>query len=102
MQRSAPWVVKTKLQAPQALKDNGPYVWISSEENTEPVLDRGISGVFFGPSAESKWLDQITSLIENGALKTYVEEVFSLENAALAQEKIAAGRVTGKIAIAIE
>ena len=92
---------ETKFRSIQAVKDKGHLVWISSEEPTGPTLERDIQGTMFYARADTKSLDNITALIDNGKLKLFIEDVLTLEQAQEAQQRVASGRVRGKLVLEV-
>lgn len=91
----------TKYRSIQTVRDCGRLVWISSEEPSGPPLERGIQGTMFYGRAEAESLDTITALIDAGRLKPFVEDVLPLEQAKEAQQRVASGRVRGKLVLKV-
>lgn len=91
----------TKLCSIKAIRDRGRLVWISSEDPTGPPSERDIQTTMFYARADAKSLDAITALIDAGKLKPFIEEVLPLERAKEAQQRVASGRVRGKLVLKI-
>jgi NADPH:quinone reductase-like Zn-dependent oxidoreductase len=62
---------------------------------------RGVRAVTVNAVTDTDQLDEIAELIDEGALKPAVSEVFSLENAAQAHARLEAGQVQGKVVLRI-
>lgn len=91
----------TKYRSIKAVKDKGRLVWISSEEPAGPNSERNIQTTMFYARADAKSLDKITALIDSGKLKPFIEDVLTLERAKEAQQRVASGRVRGKLVLEI-
>lgn len=91
----------TKNRSIKAIRDRGRLVWISSEDPAGPPPERDIQRTMFYARADAKSLDTITALIDTGKLKPFVEEVLPLERAKEAQQRVASGRVRGKLVLKI-
>lgn len=92
---------ETKYRSIKAVKDGGRLVWISSEEPKGPTTERGIKGTMFYARADAKSLDNISALINAGKLKPFIEDVLALEQAKEAQQRVASGRVRGKLVLEV-
>lgn len=55
----------------------------------------------FYARADAKSLDRVTALIDAGKLKPFVEDVLPLEHAKEAQQRVASGRVRGKLVLKV-
>ena len=91
----------TKYRSIQTIRDRGHLVWISSEDPAGPPPERDIQRTMFYARADAKSLDTITTLIDAGKIKPFVEDVLSLEQAKEAQQRSASGRVRGKLVLKI-
>lgn len=91
----------TKNHSIKAIRDQGRLVWISSEDPAGPPPERNIQRTMFYACADTKSLDAITALIDAGKLKPFIEDVLPLECAKEAQQRIASGRVRGKLVLKI-
>ncbi len=92
---------ETKYRSIQTIRDRGRLVWISSEDPAGPPPERGVQRTMFYARADANSLNAITALIDAGKLKPFVEEVLPLEHAREAQQRIASGRVRGKLVLRI-
>ena len=91
----------TKFRSIKAVKDRGRLVWISSEDPQGPTTERGIKGTMFYARADAKSLDNISALINTGKLKCFIEDVLALKQAKEAQQRVASGRVRGKLVLEV-
>ena len=91
----------TKFRSIKAVKNRGRLVWISSEEPAGPNSERDIQTTMFYARADAKSLDNITALIDSGKIKPFIEDVLTLEQAKEAQQRVAKGRVRGKLVLEI-
>jgi NADPH:quinone reductase-like Zn-dependent oxidoreductase len=64
--------------------------------------ERGVTCSFFVVRPDGTQLAKIGELVEAGAVKGVVQEVFSLERGAEAMELVESGRVRGKVVLKIE
>lgn len=92
---------ETKYRSIKAIKNGGRLAWISSEDPSGPKLERGIECTMFYARAEASSLNIVADLIDEGRLSPFIEEVFPLEDATKAQQKVASGRARGKIVLSI-
>jgi NADPH:quinone reductase-like Zn-dependent oxidoreductase len=90
---------ETKHGSPHVLRDGGRLVWISGEEKTGPPMERMIAGRYIGGMPQRDTLDSLTALIDAGRLRLPIERLYSLKDAAAAQERVAEGHVRGKLVI---
>jgi len=88
---------ETKHQSPKALRDGGRLAWISGEERSGPPMERQIQGTYSYGSPSKDTLQALTQLIEDGKLRVPIEQVYPLERASEAQERVAAGDLQGKV-----
>ena len=62
---------------------------------------RGVRAVAVNAVTDTDQLDEIAELIDEGALKPAVSDVFSLADAAQAHARLEAGQVQGKVVLRI-
>ena len=92
---------ETKRCAPGAIRDGGKLCWISGEEKLGPPMERGIQGWYTGGRPEAWILDELGKIADAGGIQVPIQEVFTLETAAKAQEQVAGGRTRGKLVISL-
>jgi NADPH:quinone reductase-like Zn-dependent oxidoreductase len=92
---------ETKRRSPGALRDGGRFVWMTGEEKAGPPMERGIAGAYTGGSPSRETLVALAGEADDGRLRVFLEHVFSLHEAAAAQERVATGHVRGKLVIAV-
>lgn len=90
---------ETKRRSTDIIRDGGRLVWISGDDKQGPPMQRMIAGRYVGGMPQRCTLDSLTKLIEAGQLMMPIEQLYSLEDAAAAQERVASGRVRGKLVI---
>src|SRR5258708_5212114 len=106
------WIAgETKHQSPRVLRDGGRLAWLSGEAKSNPPMERQIQGTYSYGSPNQKTFAVLTPLIEEGTLTLPIEEVYPLQQAPRAQERVAArdlqakvrpGHVRGKLVITIQ
>ena len=69
--------------------------------DTPAGIDPSIKGHFFLMQADGNDLAQISQLLDNGKLKTFVDSVYSLEEYEAAFDRVASGRAVGKVVLEI-
>ena len=86
------------------LKPDGILVQLvpSPEPIAELAEERGVRAMYMTASADGDQLRKLTSLVENGILKTHVGQVFPLSDVASAQNLSEQGQSFGKIVIDCE
>ena len=95
------WGGEMKRRSPEVVRDGGRMVWITGDEQAGPPMERLIAGAYSGGLPRRDTLDAITRLVDAGRLRLPVEQVYSLADAALAQERAVAGHVRGKLVIEV-
>lgn len=88
---------ETKQRSPGVLRDGGRMAWISGEEQVGPPMERRIQGVYSYGFPKRETFAALTQMAEAGQLKVPIDEVFPLDQAARAHERIAAGDFQGKV-----
>jgi NADPH:quinone reductase-like Zn-dependent oxidoreductase len=88
---------ETKQQSPKVLRDGGRLAWISGEEKSGPPMERQIQGTYSVGLPKRETLEALTRLIEAGKVKVPIDTIYPLEQAAKAQEQVAAGDFQGKV-----
>lgn len=91
----------TKMQLPEAVKDNGAIAFISNDEPQGPQLVRGITGSLFAAHADGKTLENIAKLIDAGKIKVFIQQCYPFTDAAKALSEISNGHTKGKLVIEI-
>jgi NADPH:quinone reductase-like Zn-dependent oxidoreductase len=93
-----PTVRAAERSALGAVRDGGRITWINN--GFEPRLPRGISGRETNGSHGRELLDELTALVQKGALAhIHLARRYSLDGAAQAQRDIADGHTRGKLVI---
>lgn len=91
---------QTRADALTTIRDDGRAVSIIPQEPLGE-LARGITGETFAAHVDRQRLDALTRLVESGALRPTIEEVFPLEQAHEALTRVAGGHTRGKIVVRI-
>jgi D-arabinose 1-dehydrogenase-like Zn-dependent alcohol dehydrogenase len=73
--------------------------WMTGDDQAGPPMERMIAGAYSGGIPRRDTLEAIAGLIDAGALRASVEQVYPLEDAASAQQRAAEGHVRGKLVI---
>ncbi|MFC5662623.1 NADP-dependent oxidoreductase [Kitasatospora misakiensis] len=88
----------------RTLRPGGTLISILPPDDTFPAEEAeaaGVRAVFMLVEPDHAGLRAITSLVESGALRVIVDEVFPLEEAARAHTLGETGRTTGKIVLSV-
>jgi NADPH:quinone reductase-like Zn-dependent oxidoreductase len=93
------WGGEMKRRSPQILRDGGRMAWMTGDDQAGPPMERMIAGAYSGGIPRRDTLEAIAGLIDAGALRASVEQVYPLEDAASAQQRAAEGHVRGKLVI---
>jgi NADPH:quinone reductase-like Zn-dependent oxidoreductase len=93
--------------SPALIRNGGRVVSVAmplSDERKKALglEERGVTCSFFVVRPDGTQLAKIGELVEAGAVKGVVQEVFSLERGAEAMELVESGRVRGKVVLKIE
>ena len=76
-------------------------VWITGDEQAGPPMERGIQGTYQGGMPDRRVLSALADLADRKVFSVWIDRVFSLEQAATAQEVVEGGHVRGKLVIEI-
>ena len=87
----------TQKRSFQVLKEGGFLVSLIEKPSEELLKKYKVQGKVIASEPNSKQLEEITTLIEANKIKTHVEKVFPLAEAAKAQKLSKEGHVRGKI-----
>ncbi|HEY3705547.1 MAG TPA: NADP-dependent oxidoreductase [Terracidiphilus sp.] len=92
---------ETQQRSFAALKKGGTLVSIVQPPSQEEAAKHGVKAMFLGSQPNVEQLIEIARLVDAGKLKTAVEAVLPLEEAARALEVSQAGHVRGKIVLKV-
>ena len=84
------------------LKPGGILVSLVSPTVTDDAAKRGMRGTIFMMQPSASQLSKIGTMIDQGQIKTYVEEVLPLQEASKAHEMIEKGHTRGKIVLKVD
>ena len=93
---------ETKQHSPQVLRDGGRLVWITGDEQAGPPMERFIQGAYQGGMPDRRVLEALAHLAEAKQLSVWIDGVFPLEQAALAQERVETGHIRGKLVVQVK
>jgi NADPH:quinone reductase-like Zn-dependent oxidoreductase len=93
------WGGEMKARSPEIVRDGGRMVWITGDEPAGPPMQRLIAGAYSGGLPRRDTLSAIAALVDAGRLRLPVDQVYPLEDAAIAQQRAGAGHVRGKLVI---
>ena len=92
---------KTLDAAYSVVKKDGLLISIVDYDTKELAAQKGVNGLFFIVSMNKEQLSKIKDLIEDGKVKTTVDQKFPLDNAKHAFEEAGLGHVHGKVVIEV-
>ena len=93
---------ETLARSFKVLKKGGKMVSIKSQDNDNLAQKYGVQFEWFFMSPDGKMLSELAGLISQGAIKTVIDSVFRMDQAAEAFDLLATGRAKGKIVIAVQ
>jgi NADPH:quinone reductase-like Zn-dependent oxidoreductase len=88
----------------KVLKPGGTIICIpsgTSEDITEKASERGLTGSHFRVQANGDNMKEISSLLENGLVKSYISRTLTFDEIQDAHLQIETGRTLGKIVITV-
>lgn len=85
----------------QLLKENGFLVSIVDEPDQQAVKQHQVSAEFVFVQPNNSQLTEIAKLIDAGKVETFIDSVFSLEQASKAHLRSESGRVKGKVILSV-
>ena len=93
---------ETLARSFKVLKKGGKMVSIKSQDNDNLAQKHNVHFEWFFMSPDGKMLSELAGLISQGAIKTVIDSVFHMDQAAEAFDRLATGRAKGKIIIAVK
>ena len=93
---------ETLARSFKVLKKGGKMVSIKSQDNDNLAQKHNVHFEWFFMSPDGKMLSELAGLISQGAIKTVIDSVFRMDQAAEAFDRLATGRAKGKIIIAVK
>ena len=93
---------ETLTRSFKVLKKGGTMVSVKSQDNENLAEKYGVHFEWFFMSPDGKMLSELAKLISQGAVKTVIDSVFHMDQAAQAFDKLSTGRAKGKIVIAVK
>ena len=93
---------ETLARSFKVLKKGGKMVSIKSQDNDNLAQKYNVHFEWFFMSPDGKMLSELAGLISQGAIKTVIDSVFRMDQAAEAFDLLATGRAKGKIVIAVQ
>ena len=93
---------ETLARSFKVLKKGGKMVSIKSQDNDNLAQKYNVHFEWFFMSPDGKMLSELAGLISQGAIKTVIDSVFRMDQAAEAFDRLATGRAKGKIIIAVK
>jgi NADPH:quinone reductase-like Zn-dependent oxidoreductase len=88
-------------RSPAVVRPGGRLVSIATEPPREPAAARGISAVYFVVEPNREQLVELTRLVDSGALRPTIDEVFPLADARKAFERSLGNHGRGKIVLRV-
>jgi NADPH:quinone reductase-like Zn-dependent oxidoreductase len=88
-------------RSPAVVRPGGRLVSIATEPRREPAAARGISAVYFVVEPNREQLVELTRLVDSGALRPTIDEVFPLADARKAFERSLGNHGRGKIVLRV-
>jgi NADPH:quinone reductase-like Zn-dependent oxidoreductase len=83
------------------VRPGGRLVSVATEPSQEQAAERGITAIFFVVEPNGRQLAQITKLVEEGAVKPLIDEVFPLAEARQAFARSLGPHAPGKIVLQV-
>ena len=93
---------ETLTRSFKVLKKGGKMVSIKSQDNDNLAQKYNVHFEWFFMSPDGKMLSELAKLISQGAVKTVIDSVFHMDQAAQAFDRLSTGRAKGKIVIAVK
>ena len=93
---------ETLARSFKVLKKGGKMVSIKSQDNDNLAQKHNVHFEWFFMSPDGKMLSELAGLISQGSIKTVIDSVFRMDQAAEAFDRLATGRAKGKIVIAVQ
>ena len=93
---------ETLARSFKVLKKGGTMVSVKSQDNDNLAEKYGVHFEWFFMSPDGKMLSELAKLISQGTVKTVIDSIFRMNQAAEAFDKLATGRAKGKIVIAVK
>lgn len=92
---------ETQARSWPLIRKSGALASTMGQPPEDAAAARGVRAIGVNAVTDTDQLDEIAQLIDNGALRPAVSEVFSLEDAAEAHARLEAGQVQGKLVLQI-
>jgi NADPH:quinone reductase-like Zn-dependent oxidoreductase len=93
---------ETLARSFKVLKKGGTMVSVKSQDNENLAEKYGVHFEWFFMSPDGKMLFELAKLISQGTVKTVIDSVFHMDQAAEAFDRLSTGRAKGKIVIAVK
>ncbi|XXK36236.1 NADP-dependent oxidoreductase [Rhodobacteraceae bacterium nBUS_22] len=93
---------ETLTRSFKVLKKGGKMVSVKSQDNDNLAEKYGVHFEWFFMSPDGKMLSELAKLISQGNIKTVIDSIFRMDQAAEAFDRLATGRAKGKIVIAVK
>jgi NADPH:quinone reductase-like Zn-dependent oxidoreductase len=93
---------ETLTRSFKVLKKGGNMVSVKSQDNDNLAEKYGVHFEWFFMSPDGKMLSELAKLISQGNIKTVIDSIFRMDQAAEAFDRLATGRAKGKIVIAVK
>jgi alcohol dehydrogenase len=92
---------ETNSQSYQVLKPGAVFVSMVAQPDEQAVKETGITYVHQASKATTERLNQVAKLVQQEALKVYIDKTFSLDQAAEALEYLKTGHPRGKVVLKV-
>ena len=93
---------ETLVRSFKVLKKGGTMVSVKNQDNDNLAKKYGVHFEWFFMSPDGKMLSELAKLISQGTVKTVIDSIFRMNQAAEAFDRLATGRAKGKIVIAVK
>ena len=91
----------TLVRSFKVLKKGGKMVSIKGQDTDGLAEKTGVDFEVFFMSPDGKMLTELGALISDGTIKTVIDSVFPMDQAAAAYDQLATGRAVGKIVVTV-
>jgi NADPH:quinone reductase-like Zn-dependent oxidoreductase len=88
-------------RSPAVLREGGVLVTVAEKPPPGPAAEGGVHPVFFIVAPNSVELAKLAELADGGHLRPTVAEIYTLDETRKAYERLAKGRIRGKIVIKV-
>ena len=86
----------------KVLKQGGTLVSVKNQDNDNLAEKYGVRFEWFFMSPDGEMLTELAQLISDGKVKTVLDSVYPMDQAADAFDRLATGRAQGKVVVSVK